>query len=213
MFPFTICRGWSGNYWPSKFDLDQKFVLFYGLFFDAEKCQYLSLSETGEVEVVAREIWGNRGRRDTSNFKLEVKHEFLRDYLYKTRLVLVRNHNHYRYFLNKLEEYNGTWKEKTAHYSIFRGSTVLKPLLTQEFEGISKLWGKDAVPMPGDGFVPLVGRKKQYEEFLIGTRGDGTQIKSTCNNKLLSYNSVDKGTPVYFKWDVLSKYRKKSTFK
>ena len=195
--PFTFLRLWHGT-WPNGFEIIQNFILFYNLHFDAVGSKYVAVNGAGETTDVIRI------RNEAQHKKIKIRARFLQNYLACRDRVLVRQHNNLTYNDKTLAEigikpFRGRRLAGSDHVFDL-GAVDGGP--TGKRQAIGLLNGKDLV-RPRDKCQDLLRFPKGDCEFIVGVDDQGENIMEPC---------VESGseiflTPVYFKRDVLKKYR------
>lgn len=206
---FTVFRSATAIR-PSSFELRQEFVMYHDAHYDADRDQWIALDEAGQDIVVAR-----RFERENAECGIEVSTHATRDFLTSGPWLLVRCHDHSR---------------STERLELPDDETFIEEHIQDDGERFYEIWVRndisdDATMSTLLGFdivrayseVPKSRRwwdpeRREYEEFIIGIDEAGNNLLHTCDSRELIglYSQTDgvQGlTPVYFKADVLDKYR------
>ena len=147
---------------------------------------------------------------------ISVKRKYLKDFLAAEKKACVIAFDHRRYFtlteeeIKEHEDYNG----ENYFFSFTKTASFEVP---EGFNAFSLLIGKTLImpfPQPRHNYFKSLTEDKEYENFIIGYDEDeDTNIEYTCKECCLSnFFSINTGrpgylTPVYFKADVLNKYK------
>lgn len=192
--PFTFYRQWNDT-WPKEFGLIQNFILFYNLHFDTTTDKYMAVDESGETKDVIRT------NNKTPHKKIEIRTEFLRNYLACKDRILVRQHWNRIDNSRTLDELGiesfCERKLSIPHYTF--EISVSEGGLTGE-SSVSMLSGRDLI-LPFQKCQHLLGWSKENCKFIIGIDEQGEKIMTSYKK-----GTNDFLTPVYFKREVLKKY-------
>jgi len=203
--PFVIWRSWGSKSIEPKFELIQDFILFYNLYFNEQEQVYNAIKETGEVVVVVKKITKDNYK------KIEVRTNFLKNYLAFKNKILVRQHDHRTRSTKSLSDLGITRFETDYIQNEYNFSLVIDesfPSITKE-KSFSRLLGIDII-LPFITKKHLLGWGKKYCKFIIGVTKEGDEIEETCDEKKLGNYFGKTGThyltSVFFKREVLKKY-------
>lgn len=136
----------------------------------------------------------------SSNNCVKIRRDILNEYLLKKKLVLVFYVENRRYSKNSLEDLSvNEFKEDLRdEYYHYRRCIMPGDKMTS-YQSLGWFYGKKIV-FPA---IPMPNKKENFQEFIIGTELDGSEIKKTC------YPYVDRINfliEVFFKREVLEKY-------
>lgn len=148
--------------------------------------------------------------------KIEVRKEYLRDFLCAYQKVCVIVFDHRRYFnkTDKIEYFNKSYSDKNYYFELYATKTAM---LNDDFDSISSIIGKTLInpyKTPRHEEYKYFKDDKKYEKFIVDYDEDDDElIEFTCNeSELANYfganpNSPHFLTPIYFRISVLDKYR------
>jgi hypothetical protein len=198
--PFIILRNFHLTK-PEKFEIIQNFILFHNLYFAEAESTYRKLGESGEeINVILLE-------RENGSEVIKINANYLRDYLYFCKMVLLRQHDHKRFLHKTLQNVN----IKNQSSTLIKKGIVRYDLVIANTDGcidniqtFSRIHGKDIIrPLskPDHSIHDFLFSRK-FEKFVIGLDDDGNTIEDTCNEKELKKFLK----PIYFKKELLKKY-------
>ncbi len=201
---FTILREFHTAF-PARIDIIQNFVLYHGLYYDPKQEKY--------IEPITEDF--------VINYRnpcfVDIKSDYLKDYLAARKMVLVRYHDVRRLIKKPLSVLTGknvgfNFVQVDRNFSVTISQDILDNQAT-----FSRMLGKDVVhpfdePHHKD-YLFLAGKvQKEFVKFVIGVvDANHNKIEETCDERQLSDNFVNTGkphalTPVFFKKRVLQKY-------
>ena len=195
--PFTFLRLWNDT-WPSKFELIQNFILFYNLHFDTTDNKYVAVNAAGDATDVVKI------RDEAQRRKIDIRTEFLRNYLACRERILVRQHDNYMYFDRTLAEFG---------IEPFRGRRLADSDYVFDLAAVDADWmdgrpaisvlnGKDLI-LPFDKRQDILRRPKKNSEFITGVDDHGDYVMASYKK---GDGPMDFLTGVYFKREVLQRY-------
>ena len=207
---FTILRQFPARY-ARHFELLQEFILYHkACFVDQGEGCWMTFSSTGDDVTIARHRATETGER-----QIQVSVSALRDFLSAGRWLLVRAHDHrrerpYVALPNDQEVVIATTRDDRRLFEVL---VTNRWQLREEEVTLSRLLGFDIV-LPFSQ-VPAERRwwdrgAEQYERFIVGVDDDGSPIERSCGGVEHEEKGVDPAhgiTPVYFRLEVLDKYR------
>lgn len=203
--PFVIRRNFS-SYIPSRFELIQHFILFYGAFWVEDKKEYQTIEESGEIISIIK-----HNRNSEKDEVIYINTRYLRNYLSLTKSYLVRFHDHRRKSKHNMPFDNKEFAYKDTMFS-FR-INVSNTSDFKDFISFSRLLGKDIIEPFNKPILRFFDEteEQEYASFIYGVNENGENIESLCNEKSLSNYNEDTGrvhflTPVFFSKSVLLKY-------
>ena len=195
--PFVLYRSWFDQSNRTRFDLVQDFILFYNLYFDKKENVFKAIHETGkETDVV-------RISHEENDKRIEIRTNFLRNYLAFKNKILVRQHDHRIRSTKTLEELGAKpsiSNIKNTNYNFSLAVNECQSFFTSKSFG--RLLGKDLV-FPADTRKHLLGWAKKYCKFIIDLNNQDEEIELTCEQEGHPNRFL---TPVFFKREVLKKY-------
>ena len=193
---FMIYRTFH-DLFPDTFVPVQNFILYHKLIYDDKSKSYIKpISVEPVIKYVNPEY-------------VQVRTEYLKDYLAARNMILVRFHAHERQVNRSIKDIirkeRGSIKIKSdSHlYNI----DVYPNIFAPEQKTYSKLFGKDIIkpydePKHPD-YLYLTGKRKEYASFIYNIDDDGNPIEASCDVE----EEPDKFLrPIHFKKDVLQKY-------
>lgn len=203
--PFVIRRNFH-SYVPSKFEIVQHFLFYYGAFWVEDKKEYQTIEEGGELITIAKHI-----RNSPDDELVFINTNYLRNYLAMTKSYLVRFHDHKRRFKDQMpfKTKDASHKDYSCSYRI----EVYNESFMSGYLSYSRLLGKDIIKpfaKPSTRFT-FETSDKDYVNFIYDVTENGESMEYTCNEDKLSSYFTDTGaphflTPVYFNKSVLLKY-------
>lgn len=192
------------------YELNQEFVLFFNLYYDELKKQYVRKLNSGEDEVVA--IFDDNDRR----LGVKIKLSYLVRYAAAKQMavMLVSNMRCVQPYRKEVEDL-----EEIKSFEIVDDSLRYLHLarVNKSYGYVySEIRAKKIIMPPPIEQAILDFSEKNYGEFIVNVDGMGNPVYHTCNPKKLKgvaekAKSVmpDYETVVYFKKDVLDKYYRK----
>jgi len=198
----------------SQIEISEEFRLYHNLYYDSRNNEFIYISKSGEEDVVVKI------EEELDNVRIRIKIKYLRDFLAAKSMILVRFHNHIRYFkqdLSDIPQKPYEKIEKRGERYCFEITINFQPLVNLDNKIYSLFLGKDILypfdePLHEDyKYYRNDDKEERYLDFIIGIDENGNQIEYTCNPRMLSHTGKNKSipdylTPVYFKREVLKKY-------
>lgn len=208
--PLILCREFHGmkkNY----VEVSEEFRLFHNLYYDRSYNNFVKIDDSGVEENIILV------QEDQVQIKLKHLKQFLA--IKGMHLAIFFSIDRYsdKTLVNLgLKKSQKVVNEGNLRYYFYIHEPVApikadKPIL-------SRLEGKKLIPgMPKEksGFWPFEEEKEEYDDFIIGTDGNGDLQLNTCDyDKLSNYFGKNPEaphflTPVFFRRDVLTKYYSK----
>lgn len=193
-------------YHSERIRLAEEFMLLYDLRMVERidgSAEYFQIDENGDDFLVAKVEGGC----------LRVLASFVYEYISIKSLTLVVQFEAVLFSEKSIKELNG----KEYEYAIYRSTdlvfsyTLSSNTLTKD-KSYAFIRGK-AFISPSPSYVSRLfdRRDKRFECFIVGKDKDGNPIESTCEERNLSPNPMEDGSPwqlslVFFKREVLDKY-------
>lgn len=185
-------------------EISQEFILLNNLRYDKKRRCYFAMYDSGEKEEAVQY---------DNDCTIRIKSKFLRKYASAKQLAIVLLFDIRTRFSGQLSDYglsdfNDTITKDNLCYSISGGEYHIPDTV------FSRILGKKIIPpdpIEQCGFWPYE-RKREYEEFIIGTDDQGNSISYTSNPDCLrNYFGANPTapwylTPVFFSREVLQKY-------
>lgn len=209
--PFTFFRHFN-KYRSDRFEIIQKFLLYYNAYWVEETCEYHAINNNGEITVLVKHLLDEENDKE----QMFVDSHCLRDYLAVNESYLARFHDHRRRSNEDISTFiNSRFITHILKNNIsFFELDLRTDIQYDEIKSTSRLIGKDLVlpyESPESHEIKFEKNDNQFLEFIIQRDKNGKVILSTCNPEKLSSYFVDKGaphylTPVYFKRELLQKY-------
>lgn len=190
----------------SELILNQEFVLLLNLYRSPEG-NYCTLDESGNMEEAVRFSQG----------KVEIRTKCLISYMAARQFLYVQFIDSR---VDSAEQF--AWDSKVIESESVQGSNFNYSITYQSDSRQSFLFSMIHAqsimrpkPMEECGISPFEQKDDYYPDFIINEKPDGTSERFTCDESKLSNrfgsnpNAPDYLTPVFFKSEVLDKYRKK----
>lgn len=203
--PFVIRRNFH-SYVPSRFEIVQHFLFYYGAFGVEDKKEYQTIEENGDLITIAKHT-----RNSQDDELVIINTNYLRNYLAMTKSYLVRFHDHRRRFKDQMpfKTKDASHKDESCSYRI----EVYNESFMDGYLSYSRLLGKDIIKPFAKPLTRFMfdTSEKDYVNFIYGVNENGESLEYSCNEDNLSSYFTDKKapnflTPVYFNKSVLLKY-------
>lgn len=187
--------------------LNQEFILLFNLY-RGNDGNYYDINESGEKSLVVR-----------FDDEVRIRTSYLMRYIAAKQLLFVQfidgrisSSEHYPMSAEKIHDED--CQSDHYHYKLWFCSTHKEDYL------LSMVYARSiVVPRPRETCnILLFEHKETYPEFPIAEKPDGSSVQFTCDpNRLNNYFDSNPGapmylTPVFFKPEVLDKYRKNPYF-
>ena len=201
--PFVIMRSWSAKGTEIQYEIIQDFVMFYNLLFNREENTYQAIKDNGEITDVVKII------HDKDCKKINIKTDYLRNYLTFKNKFLVRQHDHRTGSVKSISDLGSARFEKDYEDPSYNFWLVIDDYSGEDEKSFSRILGKDVI-LPLSKRKDLLGWEEKYCEFIIGVTSEFENIEVTCEeDKLGNYFKKSEPhflTPVFFNREVLKRY-------
>ena len=199
--PFVIRRDFHGLY-DSTYDITQNFILYHNLYLDHEKKSYVDVLKDEEVVKYA------------SATHVQIREDYLRDYLAAHKMLLVRYHYHKRSADVSVRDQFGQERIERPETSD-RHNYQITIVQHDANSASSQLLGRDIIlpyskPLHED-YVSLCDDRQKYEKFTCKINEDGSPMEISCDQESKGHSGHFL-TPTFFKKEVLQKYHNKPRF-
>jgi len=202
--PLVIYRDYDGMR-PDHYEVAEEFRLFHNLFFEPAKRRLIHIDDQGNESEAVR-LGPN---------SVEIRTDLLTRYLAAKGMALAVYVDSFRKSNQSLNDLNLTRGgdpvigASYSYHQILGSETHVGP---GDFKSSSGFLGKKYVSPDALGPIPQ-SPPEAYQEFIIKTDAAGQPIRHTCDpERLANYFGKNPGaphylTPVFFRPDVLAKYR------
>ena len=196
--PFVLARHWYDQKDTLKFELIQKFILFYNLKNERNGEELIAFKDSGERILVVKIIDNDHKQ------EIQISTEYLKNYLSFINCALIRFHDRRITYTENICEDLIDDEISESNYKFSRSITDFT--YDPKFKLFSSLRGKDII-RSFEKKKDLLCDKKTYEKFIINVTDDGELIEYSCDPNYLNLDGdVKFMTQVYFKKEVLKKY-------